>query len=367
MAVLLVLSATAVFTLLVCEHSLARLWRGRIGHVVHVNGTRGKSSVSRLIAAGLASRGGKVLCKTTGTVPMLVDGSGRQHELRRLGRPMISEQLRVLFLAARAGADTLVVECMAVRPAYIEMSERMLRADIGVITNVRLDHLEEMGETLESVARSLALMAPAGGLLFTADQAQAGLLRGAIPAKGAQVLVAEPVASELDFPENVGLACAVCEALGVARGEALDGMRRHYARDPYAYEIFDLPGKGSFVSAFSANDPESALQVIRRAVRENGWEDRPLALMLNNRPDRPSRVRQFVRLVKDLRPSGVAVFGARRRYCVREFQKAAIDAEGRARFAGIPSHWPQRAVIVGIGNLAGEGRRIVDRLRRERP
>ena len=36
---------------------------------IHVNGTRGKSSVTRLIAAGLRAGGKRTFAKTTGTAP----------------------------------------------------------------------------------------------------------------------------------------------------------------------------------------------------------------------------------------------------------------------------------------------------------
>ena len=46
--------------------------RALLQHVVYVNGIRGKSTVTRMIAAGLKSGGWSVFCKTTGTVPRLI-------------------------------------------------------------------------------------------------------------------------------------------------------------------------------------------------------------------------------------------------------------------------------------------------------
>ena len=49
----------------------------RIPIRIHVNGTRGKSSVTRLIAAGLRGAGIRTFAKTTGTLPRMIlpDGS----------------------------------------------------------------------------------------------------------------------------------------------------------------------------------------------------------------------------------------------------------------------------------------------------
>src|SRR5258706_8422896 len=83
----------------------------RIPVRVHVNGTRGKSSVTRLIAGGLRASGRRVFAKTTGTMARMIDPEGREIDVYRVGRPNIIEQTRVIRRAAEAGADVLVVEC----------------------------------------------------------------------------------------------------------------------------------------------------------------------------------------------------------------------------------------------------------------
>ena len=50
---------------------------------IHVNGTRGKSSVVRLIAAGLREGGLKTFAKTTGTIPRIINEKGKDLELHR--------------------------------------------------------------------------------------------------------------------------------------------------------------------------------------------------------------------------------------------------------------------------------------------
>ena len=77
------LFAIAAVTLLAC---LLTMWFGALRHRarlravplrIHVAGTRGKSTTTRLIAAGLRAGGRRVLAKTTGSEPRLIlpDGS----------------------------------------------------------------------------------------------------------------------------------------------------------------------------------------------------------------------------------------------------------------------------------------------------
>lgn len=52
---------------------------------------------------------------------------------------------------------------MAVKPELQHICEnKILDSDIGVITNVREDHLDEMGKTLDEIAESLSNTVPNG-------------------------------------------------------------------------------------------------------------------------------------------------------------------------------------------------------------
>ena len=81
---------------------------------IHVNGTRGKSSVTRLIAAGLRAGGKRTFAKTTGTAPRVIDSKGIDRIIHRLRRPSIGEQVRLLKYFSSENPDVVVMECMAV-------------------------------------------------------------------------------------------------------------------------------------------------------------------------------------------------------------------------------------------------------------
>ena len=361
-----VLACLAYLAWLILENHLARKHRMAIGHVIHVNGIRGKSSVSRLIDAGLRAGGLRVLTKTTGTCPELIHTNGSQTPLARRGRPSIKEQLRILRLAARQHADVLVIECMAVLPEYQKISEeRMLRSDIGVITNVRPDHLEEMGETLDAIAQSLSNTIPMGGMLFTADASYAEFFGQRAQAKGTSLVLTESDDIEdpgIDFAENVALALAVCQHLGVARETALKGMAR-YRPDPGAFRVERSVGKFGkqlvFLNAMAANDPASAAKILDWAQAQGLMTCGRRMLLVNNRYDRPARLQQFVDFAVEhqARFDGFIAAGACRQLMRRALVKRGIALE---RIAGLGSYaelsaLEHDAVVFAVGNIVGSG------------
>ena len=370
------MTALIVFLLLVClgvlilENRRAKTDRAKLAHVVYVNGIRGKSTTTRLIEAGLREAGYKVFCKTTGTLPMTIGVDGVERPLKRRGRANIREQLDILHRAAREGAEILVIECMAVDPVLQHVSQhRMVRADVGVITNVRLDHTAEMGETLEEICDSLSNMIPCGGHLFTADERFFSQLSRNAGAVGSKAHLALPNGREpeVDFPENLALAAAVCRHLGVDEETAFAGMAR-YQRDPFALSLHRLPGGGVFVNGMSINDPQSTQLVFRRLADKYGWKREELILLINNRPDRGYRTQHMVMVADALRPPAVWLTGASqtatRRAIVKnapETDVSCFDKGADIPLAGVPAG----KVVFAVGNLAGPGHTIMEWVRKE--
>lgn len=369
MTALLVCASALYFIYLLGEARTVKAARRKIEHVVHVNGTRGKSTVSRLIEAGLRAEGLRVFCKTTGTDPMTIDVNGCEEPIRRRGKANIKEQIAILRRAAAQDAQVLVVECMAITPEFQQASQHdILRADIGVITNVRRDHTDVMGDTLPQIAEALCHTVPRGGVLLTAETVMAGQLKTAAEKNGSRFVCAEVQGDEgaLDFPENVALALAVCEELGVPRETALAGMQR-FSRDPYALSLYRL-GKAAFIGGLSINDIQSICMVWEKLRTEHGWQDRKLTLLINNRGDRASRTEDMLRVCTALHPAEVWLMGASRGYMKRGLRKKLPDTAVRELSGGTDiavDSLTEDQVIFAIGNIAGGGRELMEYVRRE--
>ena len=354
---------------LLWEAYTVRIARRKLDHVIHVNGTRGKSTVSRLIEAGLRAGGLRVFCKTTGTDPMTIDVNGREEPICRRGKANIKEQIDVLRRAAAQNAQVLVVECMAITPEFQQTSQHdILRADVGVITNVRRDHMDVMGDTLPQIAEALCHTVPQVGVLFTAETVMAEQLKTAAEKNGSRFVCAKVRGDEgmLDFPENVALALAVCEELGVSRETALAGMQR-FSRDPYALSLYRL-GKAAFIGGLSINDIQSICMVWEKLCAEYGWQDKKLTLLINNRGDRASRTEDMLRVCTALHPAEVWLMGASRGYMKRGLQRKLPDAAVRELSGGTDiavDSLTEDQVIFAIGNIAGDGRELMEYVRRE--
>ncbi len=363
------------FGWLTVENRLACHYRRQLAHVIYVNGTRGKSSVTRLIDAGLRAGGLRVFCKTTGTVPMTIGVDGVERPIRRLGCANIREQLSILRQAARDGAQVLVIECMAVDPAYQWISQhRMLHADTGVITNVRLDHTDVMGETLSEIAEALSNTIPRGGVLFTAEQEQFSVFEGTARRLGSRAVCVRPDAdtsslAAIDFPENVALALAVCDHLGVPEKAARAGMA-HYQRDPYALAFYRLGNGGLFVNGLSINDPQSTRMVYESLLQPLGLAEKQVTLLLNNREDRVARTIQMAELAEAVAPARIWMLGANGGMLARKIRtRMGAGTPPICRFQSIDdldfSDINQQDVIFAAGNIAKQGKELIERVRQE--
>jgi len=364
-----------------------RLWRNlaSIPICIHVNGSRGKSTVTRLIAGGLREAGFKVLAKTTGTSPRLIFEDGQEVEIKRRGKPSIREQMNVVAIAAKRRTQALVVECMAIHPECQWISEhRMLRSTIGVITNIRADHLEVMGPKLEDVARAECHTLPKNGTVVTAEKGFLPVIMEEAAKVGTKVIIADPeeipqplrkMIPPLEFEEDIAIALKVCEQLDIKPEVALQGMLK--ARpDPGALRLYNIEINGKdllLVNAFAANDPTST-KIILEKLRLRGFLDRPTVAILNNRKDRVYRAQLFSTLLtseqRSLNLRRLIVVGTHTGYVERCLIQSGFPSEkiiNMGRQSNIMKIMRKvyeiasgKTTVVGMGNTAGVGQALVE-------
>lgn len=306
------LAVMAALWLVLVSAGLFEAWRHRrilstIPVRVHVNGTRGKTSVTRLIAAGLRGGGKRVCAKTTGSAAAFTDPDGREFSLYRISGANIIEQMRLLARMAQFKPEIVVIECMALQPQYQSLTElRMVRSTVGVITNARADHLDVMGPGERDVALALAGSTPVEGDLFTAERDLLDVFADSTKDRHSALhgvaeyevaAIGEDILSQFQYSEhaeNVALALKVCSHLGVSREKALQGMI-NLEPEAGAMRILHLEYFKRdiiFVNAFAANDPESTGNIWERLIARHGTNRRLIAL-INCRADRPHRSQQM--------------------------------------------------------------------------
>lgn len=357
-----------------------------IGVRILVNGIRGKSSITRHIAGALRTDLRRVsVAKTTGSAAQFIYPGGQESPiLRPSGIPNVIEQKHVIERATILRADYAVIECMAVDPDLQELNTRKLIVPtIGVISNVREDHLEEMGgpeRTLDEVARSLCRSMPVDGVCVTAERERFEILLEEATKRGTGLIYADPdsvTEAEMKgfgfiaFPENVAIALSVAGLCGISRNQALAGM---YLADPDPGVLrVDQAMSGgkrfAAVNLFAANDPSSTVMNVDLLL-QRGLISPSLSVVINCRPDRIERNGQMGRIMGELNPQRIFLIGAPTKsatdYIPAHLRDRIVDLGGEQHsgqdliraISGYLDDDPSHALVM-VGNIHGRGENLL--------
>lgn len=359
-------------------------------HRVHVNGIRGKSSVTRLIAAALREGGIKTAAKTTGSAArILIDHANETPVPRK--EPDIVEQRRMLkyYMGTMhrmfTGEDykAVVFECMAINPVYQRyLEDKIMHSTIGVITNIREDHTDMLGETLPEIARSLSNTIPRNGHLVTAEtnpellailQEECDKRDTELHAVGNMRIAEKHISkfSHFEYRQNVAVALKVAALAGVSRATALVGMHNALP-DPGAFALKKIPhaeGKKviHWANLFAINDRESFVLTVDSLHKKVGTRAKK-AVILNNRMDRPERVLQFMDIaINSIKADYVFTFGdyeTQVQQALKKYPEAKVtvvymgnssdykDADGNALFEKISNTFRHKeCILFGAVNI----------------
>ncbi len=351
---------------------------------IHVNGSRGKSTITRLIAGGLREAGFKVIAKTTGTSPRLIMEDGSEIPLKRRGLPRITEQLRVVSIARKKRAEVLVVECMAIKPEMQWTSEvGLIKSHLGVITNVRHDHCEEMGWNMKEIAETLSLTIPVDGKIVTTEERYLNILTiranevNAIIYKVDGSNITEDEVSRfsyLPFKENIACALKVCELIGIKKEVAIKGMWKAEP-DPgvlKVYKFFQEGRKIYLINAMAANDLTSTRMVWKKVYNSDKYQylkNLNVIGVFNNRTDRMTRLRDLATFIKETEMRQVILIGESKRSTYLHLRKWGIEKNRikispkncitKELFKGVLKS-SQDTVIFAFGNIKGTGIHLVE-------
>ncbi len=365
-----------VLLLLLVEYYVLRKATQSFVYRIIVNGTRGKSSVTAYLAAGLRANGVTTFAKITGIVPTIISGNDEEQLIKRRGAPRVHEQFRMIRLAAKKKAQAIVLECMSLHPENQRIETKALRPTLYVITNIGDDHFEEMGKTQNERIASICSAIPANSTVITIADENLTEIRNIASSKNTRVLTTGDFVKDTELPDgifcqNINLALTALQAMGLDPEAAIKPVINYAANFKNPVSTWQCDGHTLFfVNGFAVNDPPSA------AVFIDYWRDKLIPgakvnIILNTRADRPGRTRLFCLWLNDL-PfieriliTGNHSNAAARMLSNRTPGKTAIIvnadqvAETIERMAG---EFNTDSIFIGIGNIAGSGFKIIEHI-----
>lgn len=326
-------------------------------YIIHVNGIRGKTSVCRLIDANLRGAGYRVFTKTTGSTPIYIDVNGNENLIKRNGTANIKEQLKMIKLAYKENAQILIIECMAVNPELQKISQKeIVKGNLNVITNVRYDHIFDMGESLDNIAESLSNTVPENGLLFACDENYFEYFRNVCSNNNSEAILCKT--DKFIENENFVIAYEIGNFFGISRENFFKNIQ-YYKEDFGAHKLYELTDSIKFLNLFSVNDPQSTINILNNFIKDT--ED--IIFIYNHRLDRPDRLLLFSkRFFNSLRYKRIIIIGENRNFVIRFLRK-----EGFLNVTEFPD-WhnifniKDSKLIVGIGNIKGSAYELINYL-----
>ena len=367
-----------LFTLFLCylaaEAAVLQRRRKQISVRIAVTGTRGKSSVVRSLAAVCRHAGQKVFGKTTGSEALYHLPDGGIRPVRRRGLPSIIEQEKTVRFAAAADADTLIAEIMSIHPENHAVESRMiLRPHIIVITNIRHDHTDAMGNSRDDIAAVLAGTIPHKAVVFIPEQEMCDPILQTVKQRDCR-LIPVPFSGEKTDPGrqpegqyefNRDLVYAVARHLGIEESQITAGIAA-MGRNPDEEEIRVITGRGKkiyVINAFAANDPESTFMVLERVKSRLSAASGNITGLLSLRGDRAERTAQWLDILAGGRKNpfqSLYVTGRHARIFPRRIPGCRVLGvkDPGLTTDRLLTDVEDGGIVFGFGNMAGAGEQL---------
>ncbi|MEI6275715.1 MAG: poly-gamma-glutamate synthase PgsB [Prolixibacteraceae bacterium] len=347
---------------------------------IHVNGTRGKSSVTEYIAAGLYHAQPEVMAKITGIIPTIIH-NGEKRTIARAGGARVQEQFNMIRLAAKKKVNSLVLECMSISPELQRLESRYFQPHIYVISNIRDDHREEMGNNIEEQAGSICNAIPENCTVITNEIRFLDKIKETASLKNSLVISPKELHPDFliglpfgVFPENVQLALAVCGAAGVNDQVAKEGIMKCLSNFQSPLSMVTHDSKEiTFLNAFAVNDVDSTDRFIHHWQTNTGKKEN-ISVILNTRTDRPIRTDLFAGWIAQNSSTinTVIVTGNHVNRAKYFMLQAGIDKQKivvwrKKQIANLKASLfnavSDQSFVVGIGNIQGVGFKVISEMR----
>ncbi len=335
----------------------------------------------RLVTAAMREAGFKVVAKTTGSRPVIIYPDGSEREIRRIGPASILEGHHLLKTAADSGARALVAEMMSIHPesSFVEAA-KILKPQVLTITNVRVDHVAQMGSSRDSVAKCLATAISNDMTVLVPDEECFPVFEALTEKHGSQLIRVSTNRENEDhnpppfeIEENRRLALALTDHLGIERETAIRGMTKAQpdlgAPKVWSMDLGSPPTRWQTVSLFAANDPESTRKVLSYIMEKGVAAATPIVGLLSLRRDRGDRTLQWVEAIKkDRFPElkQLFVIGDHASVAAKKLRAHVLRGRTPERIMEeISREVSESATLVGMGNMGGIGKELVSYWSRE--
>ncbi|MCK8061072.1 MULTISPECIES: poly-gamma-glutamate synthase PgsB [unclassified Fusibacter] len=362
------------FGFLIIEGWYLRRVRERLPYVIHVNGIRGKSTLVWMLDGISREIGYKTFSKVTGTKPEYRGVDGKRVSIQRRKMPNILEQKKMLYLAAKQNADILIIECMAVNPYLQKKSSEMIRPNLTLITNVRLDHMEVMGMNRDEIAQNLAQSITEDSVVVVEKSSylerfiKVAEIKGSVckvrkeyrefpVEKGLDSCIKQIMEIESEHEDNCAMALQVAEIMGWDIFTTVKGISKR-VRDVYSSKEIEM-GSGVVAYGFAINDLDSTQLFYQKLVKK--YETMRKAVLFNDRIDRPLRRLMFLSWLVCLNPERIYLSGSMKSYNRRKLVQNGYEGM-IVCVDNIDDIEYDEWLVVGIGNLKGFAEKMMEEL-----
>lgn len=314
----------------------ARRNTAAVPHRILVSGGRGKTTLVRLIHAGLCASDCRAAARVSGDEPLVIGPDGAETRQRRWGGANIRELRRLMNRLPKMSVDAAVVENMAIDPRLqAVVAQQIVRPTLSLMAPDAVDHLEIYPAAGEARADlQMAALPPGSDVILSGGGELDSVFCGSADRLGLEWATAPVIENSGLRPHMTVLAGMALAAVDRVCGATTVAARTAVVIAAEKLERVNVTRRGriAWVDGLSVNDPDAAsalASIVSNEARRRGYATE--ARLFNHRSDRPSRLPVF---------AGVLGFG------------------GPVWVAGdsMPPHWPAK---IGVPRLQGSPREIV--------